>query len=185
MTMKKSNRPAKSTRPAKPAKARPAVERDSKPARRNWGVLMAWTLRGMALACVLVAAAPSEARLSPGGGDERIELMALETPSGQYNAGIVLLTRVQNYDGAAKWLLRAAGGGHAPAQAVLGYLYAVGLGVPEDFVRAYAWLRLALPQLSGKLRTRAEDLKSELTNVLTKAEIAKAERISLDLKSTN
>ena len=152
MAMSKTDRPAKSP-VAKPATAQPATVQDRKPARRNWGVLLAWTL-------------PS---------------LALETPSGQYNAGIVLLTRVQNYPGAAKWLLRAAGGGHAPAQAVLGSLYAVGLGVPEDFVRAYAWLRLALPQLSGKLRTRAEDLQSELSNVLTKAEITEVERISLDL----
>ena len=165
MAMSKTDRPAKSP-VAKPATAQPATVQDRKPARRNWGVLLAWTLPSLALACVLVAAPPTEARL---------------TPSGQYNAGIVLLTRVQNYPGAAKWLLRAAGGGHAPAQAVLGYLYAVGLGVPEDFVRAYAWLRLALPQLSGKLRTRAEDLQSELSNVLTKAEITEVERISLDL----
>ena len=180
MAMSKTDRPAKSP-VAKPATAQPATVQNRKPARRNWGVLLAWTLPSLALACVLVAAPPTEARLTPGGADERIELLALETPSGQYNAGIVLLTRVQNYPGAAKWLLRAAGGGHAPAQAVLGYLYAVGLGVPEDFVRAYAWLRLALPQLSGKLRTRAEDLQSELSNVLTKAEITEAERISLDL----
>lgn len=171
--MSKIQRTAKTA--AKPAKPAKAVRRG------NWGALMAWTLRGLAVFAVLASATPSEARLTPGSADERIELMALETPSGQYNAGIVLLTRVQNYEGAAKWLLRAAGGGHGPAQAVVGYLYAVGLGVPEDFVRAYAWLRLAMPQLSGKLLTRAQDLQTELANVLTKDEITQAEKISAQL----
>src|SRR4029453_9821120 len=45
---------------------------------------------------------------------------------------------------AAKWYRKAATAGHAKAQFTLGFMYFSGrLGVPRDYVQAYAWLPLA------------------------------------------
>jgi len=57
----------------------------------------------------LGVATSSEARLSSGGHSERIELLALETPSGQYNAGIVLLTCAADLQSELSNILTQAG----------------------------------------------------------------------------
>ena len=47
---------------------------------------------------------------------------------------------------AADLLERAAEKGHAPAQAVLGYMFTAGYGVPKDYGKAPSWLRKAAQQ---------------------------------------
>ncbi len=138
---------------------------------------------GMLLAVLTISglstiATPSHASLFAGVYEDTTRLAALETASGQYNAGVSLLRTVQNYAGAAKWFRRAADRGHANAQAVLGSLYAVGLGVPKDFVNAYAWVSLALPRLEGRMRDRAVALKDELGALMTPIQIGEARKIS-------
>ena len=45
-----------------------------------------------------------------------------------------------------RWYRQAAEQGYAPAQSNLGGMYAKGEGVPQDYVRAYAWFNLVAAQ---------------------------------------
>ena len=137
------------------------------------------------LLALTVFAMPASAKLLDRVYEDDMHTAALETASGQYNAGVSLLRTVQNYEGAAKWFRRAADKGHANAQAVLGSLYAVGLGVPKDFINAYAWVSLALPGLEGRMRDRAVALQDELSALMTPAQIGKAQEIAGDWRPLN
>ena len=137
---------------------------------------------GTAMLGISMLASPSDASLFGGIYEDGSRVAALETASGQYNAGVSLLRTVQNYSGAAKWFRRATDKGHANAQAVLGSLYAVGLGVPKDFINAYAWVSLALPKLEGRMRDRAVALQDELSALMTPAQIGQAQGIAGDFR---
>ncbi len=140
-------------------------------------------LAALTVSGVLTIATPSSANLFDRVYEDGTRLAALETATGQYNAGVSLLRTVQNYAGAAKWFRRAADQGHADAQAVLGSLYAVGLGVPKDFVNAYAWVSLALPRLDGRMRDRAIALQDELSALMSPAQIGKAQKLAGDWRT--
>ncbi len=140
-------------------------------------------LAGMTMSGVLTIATPSNANLFDGIYEDASRLAALETASGQYNAGVSLLRTVQNYAGAARWFRRAADQGHSNAQAVLGSLYAVGLGVPKDFVNAYVWVILALPGLEGRMRDRAVALQDELSALMSPTEIGEARKLAGDWRT--
>ena len=75
---------------------------------------------------------------------------------------------------AVRWYLKAAEQGHAFAQASLGLMYAMGQGVPEDYIQAYAWFSLAAAQ-GGE---NAKDAKEYLTGIMTRAEITEAQKLS-------
>jgi len=45
-----------------------------------------------------------------------------------------------------KWFRKAAEQGYAMVQVKLGFMYANGEGVPEDYVEAYMWWDLAVAQ---------------------------------------
>ena len=49
----------------------------------------------------------------------------------------------KDYKQAAFWFFKATEQGNAFAQGKLGYLYMAGIGVEQDKVKAYAWLKLA------------------------------------------
>ncbi len=140
-------------------------------------------LAGLTMSGVLTIASPSHASLFDGIYEDTSRLAALETASGQYNAGVSLLRTVQNYAGAARWFRRAADQGHSNAQAVLGSLYAVGLGVPKDFVNAFVWVSLALPGLEGRMRDRAVALQEELSALMSPTEIGEARKIAGDWRT--
>ena len=53
------------------------------------------------------------------------------------------MKELQIYTQAARRYREAAEQGDADAQALLGLMYEVGLGVPHDYVQAYFWLTLA------------------------------------------
>jgi hypothetical protein len=152
--------------------------------RRSARFLIAMMLAEMTMAAMMTIAAPSHASLFDGVYEDTTRLAALETASGQYNAGVSLLRTVQNYSGAARWFRRAANQGHANAQAVLGSLYAVGLGVPKDFVNAYVWVSLALPRLEGRMRDRAVALQDELSALMSPTDIGKAREIAGSWRTT-
>ena len=135
-------------------------------------------MAGATLLGLTTLASPSFASLFDGIYEDGSRRAALETASGQYNAGVSLLRTVQNYSGAARWFRRAADQGHANAQAVLGSLYAVGLGVPKDFVKSYAWVSLALPRLAGRMRDRAVALQDELDALMTPEQLGEAQKIA-------
>ena len=70
----------------------------------------------------------------------------------------------------------AAQRGHVDAQAKLGTLYGVGVGVPQDWMLAHMWLSLAIVHGYGDdevraLRDRTADEK------LTRAEVAESRRL--------
>lgn len=152
--------------------------------RRAARFALAIMLAGLTMTGMLTVATPSHASLFGGIYEDSSHLAALETASGQYNAGVSLLRTVQNYSGAARWFRRAADQGHANAQAVLGSLYAVGLGVPKDFVNAYVWVSLALPRLEGRMRDRAVALQDELSTLMSSKEIGKARKIAGSWRTT-
>ena len=73
---------------------------------------------------------------------------------------------------AVKWYRKAAAQGHAPAQVTLGLMYAIGEGVPQDFVTAYAWWDIAAA--NGNTDTVAvTDLLAKETAATGKTHIAK------------
>lgn len=144
---------------------------------------LAMFLAALTMSGLMTLATPSFANLFNGIYEDSARLDALETASGQYNAGVSLLRTVQNYSGAARWFRRAADQGHANAQAVLGSLYAVGLGVPKDFVNAYVWVSLALPRLEGRMHDRAVALQDELSALMSPAQIGKAQKLAGDWRT--
>ena len=146
--------------------------------------VLATLLAALMVSGMLTIATPSFASLFNGVYEDSSRLDALETTTGQYNAGVSLLRTVQNYSGAARWFRRAADQGHANAQAVLGSLYAVGLGVPKDFVNAYVWVSLALPRLEGRMRDRAVALHEELSALMSPAQIGKAQKLAGDWRTS-
>jgi len=73
-----------------------------------------------------------------------------------------------------KWYRKAAEHGNADAENTLGSIYAEGLGVPRDYVRAYAWFSLAM--LAGD--QRAESNRAIAARNMTPAEIAEAEHLA-------
>ena len=84
----------------------------------------------------------------------------------------------QDYTEALKWLRAAADQGHPLAQMKLGIMYEDGHGVPQDYVQAHMWFSLAVAQgseLAGAFR-------DELTQQMTSAQIAKAQRLAQEWK---
>jgi len=134
------------------------------------------------LIALTALAQPASANLNTHVTEDRWSLVLLETPAGQYNAGITLFVTVQNYTGAARWFKKAALRGHAKAQAILGSLHALGLGVPEDRIRAYAWLSLALPRLKGDALDQAAKQYEELNRLLTVEQISNARQLAETLR---
>ncbi len=56
-------------------------------------------------------------------------------------------------------------------------MYDRGEGVPEGYVQAYAWLNLAAAQGHGDAR----DNRAELRELMTRARIAEAQKLSREL----
>lgn len=83
---------------------------------------------------------------------------------------------------AADWLTKSAKRGWGEAQGLLGLMYAKGVGVPEDSVLAYAWLNLAVANLTGsyysKARHEAESLRNGLEKGMTPEQMAEAQRLA-------
>ncbi len=79
---------------------------------------------------------------------------------------------------AVKWYRLAADQGNASAQYDLGYMYARGEGVPENFVQAYKWWNLAAAQGNDK----AKKSKAVLEEIMTREQIAEAQKLSAEWK---
>jgi TPR repeat protein len=85
-----------------------------------------------------------------------------------------------NYAQAAKWSRLAAEQGNDEAQLYLSILYANGKGVPQDYVLAYMWANLsAAAGNAAAANNRAFDAAK-----MTGAQIAQAQKLSLDWKPT-
>lgn len=101
----------------------------------------------------------------------------------QYNLG----TMYDNGEGvpeskteAVSWFTLAAAHGDASAQYNLGNMYHKGEGVPRDNVQAYKWFSLAAAQ--GK--ATAKKTLAVLVTMMTKEQIAEAQRLSTEFKPT-
>jgi uncharacterized protein len=55
-------------------------------------------------------------------------------------------------------------------------MYCKGQEVPQDYVEAYMWLKLAASRSSGDLRQKSVDLRDFIAWTMTTQEIAEAQR---------
>jgi uncharacterized protein len=81
----------------------------------------------------------------------------------------------------AKWFRKATDQGYAPAQLSLGYLYAEGLGVPQNYVQAYKWYSLAvagLPVSNTENREYAIKYRDHLAAKMTPDQVAEAQKLA-------
>ena len=83
---------------------------------------------------------------------------------------------------AVKWFRKAAEQGDASAQYNLGVMYANGEGVPEDYVKAYAWqppnpVNLAAAQGQKDVVKSKDRLRPKMTS----AQVAKAQELAGEL----
>jgi TPR repeat protein len=85
----------------------------------------------------------------------------------------------RNSQEAVHWYRQAAEQGDAIAQYVLGVMYQTGDGVPQDFVKAYAWLDLAAKQDLEQAK-RSRDAAAAAMNG---AQLSEAQRLSNQLRS--
>ena len=121
--------------------------------RRRQGVrFLAWdTAWAIAMAaCLLFIAWPA----APGSAEERTagQILAKEAPRQPFIEGVKAFDRGEYAAARTIWLPHAHRGDPA-AQRNLAHLYRMGLGVPQDFVRAASWYRLAAD--SGLARAQA------------------------------
>ena len=98
---------------------------------------------------------PSSAILTPGKGHRRFAaaialclpfIWASAAPAYQERVGFaagVSAYRLKAYNVSARVMLRLARRGDARAQTYLGFMYATGMGVPQNFSEAAYWMRLA------------------------------------------
>jgi TPR repeat protein len=68
--------------------------------------------------------------------------------------------------------------GDMDAQLLLGQLYALGWGVPQDYARAYMWYNLAAPRLTGDLQKSAANNRDKVALRMTSTQIAEAQRLA-------
>lgn len=95
----------------------------------------------------------------------------------QNNLGF-LYEKVQgDYVKAKEWYEKAAAQKHAAAQSNIGWLYANGRGIPQDYVRAYMWWKLAAAHSAGKEEASEESVLEKLTRRMTPRQIAEGQRL--------
>ena len=68
----------------------------------------------------------------------------------------------------------AATQGNAKAQATIGIMYHDGQGVPQDYVRSYAWLNIA----SAQNLEKAQNLRDLVSKKLNKSDLIEAQELS-------
>ncbi len=79
-----------------------------------------------------------------------------------YNQGVDGLDR--DYGQAAKWFRKAAVEGEPTAQYLLGTLYELGHGVPQDIVEAYAWMDVGTRYGDPFIVTERDALVTRMSN---------------------
>jgi len=83
---------------------------------------------------------------------------------------------ISEWSEAAKWTHMAANQGDRRSQSNLGTLYMNGLGVPKDFVEAYAYLNLAAVNYVND-----RELRDKLEEKMTPSQIEAGQKISKEL----
>ena len=103
------------------------------------------------------------------GGAAAIELMPTS-----YEVGVAAYSR-GDYPKAARQFQTAAANGQAESQFMMGRLYAMGLGLPQDLVQAYAWHSRAAAQGHGGAGAALANLRG----ILTPEALARAQSLSV------
>lgn len=88
---------------------------------------------------------------------------------------------IQDFAAAAKWYTRAAGLGDFSAQLALGAIYEYGEGLPQDYVRAHMWYNLAASQQGDPVAIK---LRSEISAIMSRSQIAEAQKLAREWMST-
>ena len=114
-------------------------------------------------------------RLVAEGGHPVFAQAAQRQLGDMYYAGKYALQFGKDNREAVKWYRKAAEQGDAKAQERLGHMYANGEGVPQDFVKAHAWMNLAAAQ-----GFQAEN-RDRLAAQMTPAQIAEAQELATEL----
>ena len=68
--------------------------------------------------------------------------------------------------------------GHAKAQLSLGYVYSLGQGVPQNYVRAHMWYSLSASLLRGVFGKIAIENRNTVAAMMTPAQIAQAQEMA-------
>ncbi len=80
---------------------------------------------------------------------------------------------------AASWFRKAAEQGHAEAPYNLGFMYAKGRGVAQDYVQVHMWFNIAASRLPpGKNRDTAVEGRDTVAKEMTPADISQARRLA-------
>ena len=74
--------------------------------------------------------------------------------------------------------------GDARAQVALGFRYALGVGVPQDYVEAHMWFNLAAAQSSAEDRDRRVKARNDVAKRMTAEQIAEAQRRAREWQPT-
>jgi TPR repeat protein len=88
----------------------------------------------------------------------------------------------QIYAQAARRYREAAQKGDADAQALLGLMYELGHGVPQDYVKAHMWLDLAASRGTAVLQNSHALVRDRVATRMTPQQIAKAQRLAQEWK---
>ena len=75
--------------------------------------------------------------------------------------------------------------GNARAQTSLGFMYANGGGVPQDYILAHMWLNLAasrFPASEGEKRDMCVRNRDRVASLMTPYQIAEAQRLAREWK---
>jgi TPR repeat protein len=87
---------------------------------------------------------------------------------------------------AAIWFRKSANAGNATAQDSLGVMHVNGEGVPQDYVRAYAWFNIAetnVPTADGGWHARLNRFRNEIAGQMSAADMAAVPRVMGELQS--
>ena len=77
-----------------------------------------------------------------------------------------------------RWYRLAADQGLADAQGNLGFMYATGQGVPQDYVQAHMWFNLAASRSTGEDRETAVRNRDAVAGLMTPEDRSEAQRLA-------
>jgi hypothetical protein len=128
------------------------------------------TSLGVPLSLILTTGAPGLARAASASTGQAA---AFAAAAAAYNRG--------DYADALSRFRRLADQGYALGEYDLGAMYGNGLGMPQDYVRAYKWFDLAATAASDAgARDRAAKDRDGLAAGMTAAQIAQARKLAAD-----
>jgi TPR repeat protein len=83
-----------------------------------------------------------------------------------------------NYAEAIKWYRLAAKQGDASAQFNLGSMYAMGLGVYQDYVTAFMWTNIAAANIPANRLQEVVDFNYSISKKMTARQIAESQALA-------